>query len=46
MNSEEQYLFDLNGYLVIENVLTEKEVVVANQAIDKNKDRIRIRPTE
>ena len=32
MNQEERYLFDLNGYLVIEDVLTEEEVALANQA--------------
>ena len=46
MNLEEQYLFDLNGYLVIENVLTENEVLVANQAIDKNQNQIQIRPSD
>ena len=30
----QQYLFDLNGYLVIENALTPAEVAALNQAID------------
>ena len=30
MNQEELYLFDLNGYLVIEDVLTQEEVTTAN----------------
>ena len=38
MNQEELYLFDLNGYLVIEDVLTQEEVATANQAIDQNLD--------
>ena len=46
MNLEERYLFDLNGYLVIENVLTENEVSVANQAIDKNQNQIQIRTSD
>jgi hypothetical protein len=29
MNDAEKYLFDLNGYLVIENVLTPEEVARA-----------------
>ena len=40
MNQEELYLFDLNGYLVIEDVLTQEEVTTANQAIDQNLDKI------
>ena len=46
MNQEERYLFDLNGYLVIEDVLTEEEVALANQAIDQNQDKVRIRPPD
>ncbi|SVD00911.1 uncharacterized protein METZ01_LOCUS353765, partial [marine metagenome] len=42
MNQEELYLFDLNGYLVIEDVLTQEEVATANQAIDQNLDKIHI----
>jgi len=44
MNQEELYLFDLNGYLVIEDVLTQEKVATANQAIDQNLDKIHIRP--
>ena len=43
MNQEELYLFDLNGYLVIEDVLTQEEITTANQAIDQNLDRMHIR---
>ena len=31
----QQYLFDLQGYLVIENILTPTEVVTLNQLIDQ-----------
>ena len=38
MNEEELYLFDLNGYLVVEQVLTAAEVDEANAAIDHHAD--------
>ena len=34
MNEEERYLFDLNGYLVVEDVLTSEEIDSLNEAID------------
>lgn len=34
MNEEEKYLFDLRGYLVLEDVLTPDEVAAANAALD------------
>ena len=34
MNDDERYLFDLNGYLVIEGALTPSEVTECNAAID------------
>ena len=43
MNEEELYLFDLNGYLVVEQVLTAAEVDEANAAIDRHADGINIR---
>ncbi|RKU26203.1 hypothetical protein C6499_13895 [Candidatus Poribacteria bacterium] len=46
MNADEKYLFDLNGYLVIKNVLTPEEVTLANEAIDKHNDHARIRPRD
>lgn len=46
MTNDERYLFDLNGYLVVENVLTPEEVARANAAIDHHRDRIKIRPPE
>jgi len=30
------YLFDLNGYIVLKNVLTKEEVAEANEAVDKH----------
>ena len=46
MNADEKYLFDLNGYLVVKNVLTPEEVAIANEAIDKHNEQGRIRPRE
>lgn len=43
MNEEELYLFDLNGYLVLEEVLTPAEVDEANAAIDRHADAVNIR---
>ena len=43
MNDHEKYLFDLNGYLVVENVLTPDEVALCNEAIDRHADDIRER---
>jgi ectoine hydroxylase-related dioxygenase (phytanoyl-CoA dioxygenase family) len=36
MSERERYLFDLNGYIVIPNVLTPDEVTAANAAIDRH----------
>ena len=44
MNDAEKYLFDLNGYLVIEDVLTPDEVAFANEAIDRHEDEGRTVP--
>ena len=46
MNADEKYLFDLNGYLVVKNVLTPEEVALANEAIDKHGEQTRIRSRE
>ena len=43
MNEHEKYLFDLNGYLVVENVLTPDEVALCNEAIDRHAEDIRER---
>ena len=34
MTDDEKYLFDLNGYLVVEDVLTDEEIDAANRAVD------------
>ena len=46
MDEYEKYLFDLNGYLVLEDVLTPGEVAACNEAIDQNSDSIRRRPDQ
>lgn len=46
MTNDEKYLFDLTGFLVLENVLTPDEVALANEAIDRHLDRMRLRPRE
>ncbi len=40
MNEDEKYLFDLTGYLVLKDVLTEEEVAHLNQGIDHHKDQM------
>lgn len=40
MTEDERYLFDLNGYLIVRNVLTKEEVRMANEAIDKRQDQM------
>ena len=39
MTDKERYYWDLNGHLVVRNVLTPKEVKAANDAIDYLADR-------
>ena len=46
MNDDEKYLFDLNGYLVINDVLTGEEINQANTILDRRLDQGRIRPRE
>jgi ectoine hydroxylase-related dioxygenase (phytanoyl-CoA dioxygenase family) len=46
MDEYEKYLFDLNGYLVLEDVLTPEEVAACNEAIDQNQDRVQRRPSD
>lgn len=36
MSEAERYLFDLNGFIIIRNVLTPEEVAAANAVIDKH----------
>lgn len=37
MNQKQRYLFDLKGYLVVENVLNQEQLELLNQAINKQK---------
>lgn len=39
MTEDEKYLFDLNGYIVVENVLTDDDLNLANEAIDRHMDQ-------
>lgn len=43
MNSYENFLFDLNGFIILRNVLTNEEVNSMNTAIDFYKDKIKPR---
>jgi ectoine hydroxylase-related dioxygenase (phytanoyl-CoA dioxygenase family) len=46
MNEREKYLFDLRGFLVVENVLSAAELAACNEAIERHRDLIRPRPRE
>ena len=35
MNESERYLFDLEGFLVVENVLSDKEILALKKLVDK-----------
>ena len=43
MTEDEKYLFDLNGYLVLKDVLTSEEVDRCNEAIDRHSDQLKER---
>ena len=43
MNDTEKYLFDLNGYIVVEGVLSADEVAHCNEAVDRHAEGIRER---
>lgn len=43
MNETERYLFDLQGFLVVRDVLSADEIAVANEAIDQHADGIKER---
>ena len=45
MNEDQKYLFDLTGYLIIENALTAEEVAHCNAAIDHHIEGLRERDT-
>ncbi|HET6381967.1 MAG TPA: phytanoyl-CoA dioxygenase family protein [Armatimonadota bacterium] len=40
MNDREKYLFDLQGFLVVKNFLTDDEVARLNEAFDANQDKM------
>lgn len=40
MTEDEKYLFDLNGFLVVRNVLSAEDVAAANRAIDKHQSEM------
>ena len=44
MTESEKYLFDVHGYLVIENALSAAEVAAANAAVDAHADQSNRRP--
>lgn len=46
MDEYEKYFFDLNGYLVVEDMLTPEEIKACNEAIDNNPDQQNIRSAE
>ena len=45
MNEREKFLFDLNGYVVLEDVLSPEEVRACNEAIDHNTGYLSQTPT-
>ena len=40
MTEDERYLFDLNGFLIVRNVLTPAEIKEANNIIDKHHEEM------
>lgn len=40
MSEDERYLFDLNGFIVIRNVLTPEEIKEANDVIDRHQEQM------
>jgi hypothetical protein len=46
MTEAEKYLFDVHGYLVIENALTQSELEAANASIDARAHEIKLRPND
>ncbi len=42
IDEKEFYFWDLNGHLVLRNILTQDELALANEAIDRFEDRIRV----
>ena len=46
MTEDEKYLFDLNGYILVEDVLDAEDLVVSNEAVDRHLDQGRHRDGE
>lgn len=40
MSTHEKYWFDCNGYIVLKNVFSKEEIAAANEAVDRNSDRM------
>ena len=43
MTENEKYLFDLNGYILVQGALCKAQVAAMNEAIDHNSDKIYVR---
>jgi Phytanoyl-CoA dioxygenase (PhyH) len=46
MIDQERYLFDLRGFLVVEDLLSQDDLQTANEALDRHRSLIRPRPPE
>lgn len=46
MTADEKYLFDVHGFVVIKDLLSNDEVVAANLAVDAHADQIQLRPND
>ena len=43
MTEDEKYLFDINGYIVVPGALSDEDIALANAAIDRHTEDIRVR---
>ena len=46
MTPAEKYLFDIHGYVIIEELLSAAEVEAANAAVNAHADEINLRPND
>lgn len=46
MTEQERYLFDLRGFLVVEDLLSADDLAAANEALNRHRELIRPRPPE
>ncbi len=46
MTESEKYLFDVHGYIVIRDALSQERLAAANWAVDHYADNIQNRPTD